>query len=202
MTTNTTAPHLRLILASSSPYRKQQLQQLRLNFDTDAPNIDESALTDEPAETLASRLSLEKAKSLEHKHPNSIIIAGDQTAAFKGKIFGKPGTKENAIAQLHAFQSNSVMFYSGVSVLNTSLQRYLRQTIATRVTFRPLTTAQIERYIEIEAPLDCAGSFKCEGLGVSLFSAVESLDPNALMGLPLISLNMMLADMGIDTLGA
>lgn len=196
MTTNVA----QIILASSSSYRKKQLEQLGLAFCVQAPNCDESPLIGESAQHLAQRLSREKAHSLAHDYPQHIIIGGDQTAECRGEILGKPITEEKAIEQLHACNGKLVTFYSGVAILDSHSGELIEETVATHVHFRQLTHAQIEYYVKVDQPIYCAGSFKCESLGIALFSKIESDDPSALIGLPLIKLSEMLGVMGVDVL--
>ncbi|VUD56579.1 Maf-like protein YceF [Thalassocella blandensis] len=189
-----------ILLASSSEYRKKQLFQLGLPFESASPHCDERALAGETPKDLALRLSREKAHSLASEYPSHIIIGSDQTAACNGVLLGKPLTEDNAIAQLAMCRGQTVEFFSGICALNTSTGRELADTIRTSVKFRNLSDAQIRAYIQREQPLYCAGSFKCESLGISLFESINSEDPSALIGLPLIRLNHFLIDFGIDVL--
>ncbi len=179
---------LSLILASSSPYRRQLLEKLGLAVLQQAPDIDETPRENEqPAET-ARRLSLAKARALAATHPNALIIASDQVAELEGQALGKPGTPANAKAQLQACSGKTVHFHTGLCLLNTLNHTYQLSVEPFSVNFKTLSEAQIERYIERESPLDCAGSFKSEGLGIALFSSLTGSDPNSLIGLPLIRL--------------
>lgn len=189
-----------IVLASSSSYRKKQLSQLGLTFRDQAPNCDESPLIGESAQHLAQRLSREKAHSLAHNYPQHIIIGSDQTAECSGEILGKALSEEKAIEQLQLCNGKLVTFFSGIAVLNSNSGKLLEETVATHVHFRQLTHAQIEYYVRFDNPIYCAGSFKCESLGIALFSKIESEDPSALIGLPLIKLSEMLTAVGVDVL--
>lgn len=179
---------MHLILASTSPYRKEMLQRLLNNFDCAPPACDETPHEGESPEGLAKRLSIEKAESLIALHPNCWILGSDQTACIEGRLLGKPGHREAAIEQLLRASGQSVTFYSGLALINSTTRIQMHSVIKTRVHFRLLSRQQIERYIDRELPFDCAGSFKMEGLGISLFTRIESDDPTALIGLPLIQL--------------
>ncbi len=189
-----------IVLASSSQFRKKQLEQLNLPFISISPKVDETPLSNEIPRDLALRLSKEKALSLQQEYHNHVIIGADQTAEIEGQTLGKPLTLENAVKQLRLCQGKEVIFYSGVCVLDSAKNKVTVDTVETRVRFRDLSTQQIQHYVTTDQPLYCAGSFKCESLGISLFSKIESIDPSALVGLPLIRLNQMLFDAGIDVL--
>ncbi|WP_444893643.1 Maf family protein [Microbulbifer sp. TRSA001] len=190
-----------LILASSSPYRRTLLQQLGIPFQQDSPHIDEAPQAGEAPAALALRLATEKARTLAGRHPKSLIIGSDQVASCDGQILGKPGSRERAIAQLQACNGKKVIFHTGLSLLNSASGEQLGDTETFTVYFRQLSTEQIERYVELEQPYDCAGSFKVEGLGIALFERLEGADLNTLVGLPLIRLTDMLNHFGIDPLG-
>jgi MAF protein len=183
---------LPLLLASSSAYRKQLLEKLQLPFTCASPDIDESIRLDESPHNYVQRLAIEKAKALKDDYPNHIIIGSDQCAVLEANgqqhVLGKPHTVENAIQQLSQASGQSVTFFTGLCVYNSATQREMSLVEPFIVHFRNLTLPQIERYIDQENPLDCAGSFKSEGLGIRLFSALEGRDPNSLIGLPLIAL--------------
>lgn len=185
-----------LILASTSRYRAELLQRLGLPFTCLRPEVDETATPGEAPQALALRLACAKAAAIAATRPSAVVIGADQVAALDGGVLGKPGSRERAIAQLRAQSGHSVEFLTAVAVLSPALgtQTHVDRT---RVCFRQLETAEIERYVDAEPALDCAGSFKCEGLGISLFSAIESEDPTALIGLPLIALRAMLAAAGL-----
>lgn len=190
-----------LILASSSPYRKQLLERLRLPFECDSPNIDESPYLDETPEKLVKRLAYEKAITIGRaSSPNYVVIASDQVATLDGLILGKPHTVFNATQQLLQFSGRKVSFLTSLCVLNNASQSYDIEVESYHVHFRALSIEEISHYISMEMPLDCAGSFKCEGLGVCLFEKMEGDDPNSLIGLPLIALSRLLKKHGINPL--
>jgi MAF protein len=189
---------LPLVLASSSPYRRELLARLRLPFSWSAPAIDESRQPDEDAESLVRRLSEEKARALSSSFGNHLIIGSDQVAVLGQQILGKPHSFERAREQLLAASGNSVTFLTGLTLLNSATGQQQTDCIPFTVHFRPLSEAQITRYLQAEQPFDCAGSFKAEGLGVSLFRSTEGSDSNSLIGLPLIRLVDMLHAAGID----
>ncbi|MAC46756.1 MAG: septum formation inhibitor Maf [Oceanospirillum sp.] len=191
---------LSLVLGSSSRYRKQLLDKLGIPFIQDSPDIDETPQADENAAALVERLAIDKAKALADKHPNSLIIGSDQVATFSGRIIGKPHTKDNAKSQLMQFSGQSVTFLTGLCLYNSQTGVHQSLVEPFNVHFKELTERQVERYIEQEQPLDCAGSFKSEGLGITLFSQLEGRDPNSLIGLPLIALTEMLINEGMDPL--
>lgn len=186
-----------LVLASTSRYRRELLERLQLPFESAPPHTDETPGTDEPAERLVRRLAEAKARALAGSHPQHLIIGSDQVATLDGRIIGKPHTTANACAQLRAASGRSVTFLTGLCLLNSQTGHCQVDCIPFTVHFRPLSDAQIERYIELEQPLDCAGSFKSEGLGISLFSRTEGCDSTSLIGLPLIRLTDMLLSEGI-----
>ena len=187
-----------LVLGSTSPFRRELLQRLGLAFDTAAPQIDESRATGESPEELVSRLALDKARAVAADHPGALIIGSDQVAVIDGAILGKPGNRENAISQLLQASGKVVTFHTGLCLLNAANDTAQAVVEPFRVHFRSLSRAQIERYLDREQPYGCAGSFKSEGLGISLFSRLEGNDPNALIGLPLIRLVEMLEREGIN----
>ena len=195
---------LPLLLASSSTYRKQLLEKLQLPFSCASPNIDESKHPSESPSDYVQRLAIEKAKALQDKYPNHIIIGSDQCAVLEingqQQILGKPHTVENAIQQLNQASGQHVLFLTGLCVYNSKNQQCDSLVEPFSVYFRELTLPQIERYIEQEKPLDCAGSFKSEGLGIRLFKALEGRDPNSLVGLPLIALVDLLEQHGVQVL--
>ncbi|PJI49862.1 MAG: septum formation inhibitor Maf [Pseudomonas sp.] len=186
---------LPLILASSSPYRRELLQRLRLPFECASPDIDETPLPGESAEHLVRRLAESKARTLAQHYPNHLIIGSDQAAVCSGRILGKPHDIERATEQLRAASSESVSFLTGLCLLNSQSGKAQISCVPFTVHFRDLDDARIRRYLEAEQPFDCAGSFKAEGLGVSLFRATEGEDATSLVGLPLICLvDMLLAE--------
>ncbi|MFM5192890.1 Maf family protein [Aeromonas media] len=189
--------HTSLILASTSRYRKALLEKLGQPFLCASPEIDETPLPGEPAEALVSRLAHAKASAITRQHDQGLIIGSDQVCVCDGRILGKPGTVDNAVAQLMMAQGKSVTFYTGLCVLNAANGRVEQLVEPFTVHFRSLDEAALRRYVKAELPLDCAGSFKCEGMGIVLFKALEGRDPNALIGLPLIGLIELLARHGI-----
>ncbi len=186
MTTLTSYPGL--VLASGSRYRRELLERIGLSVQIDPPHIDESALPGETPAALAERLSTEKALAVASRHSNSLIIASDQVADLNGQALGKPGTAEAARQQLRACSGQKVVFHTGLCLINTQTLQQQRCVEPFAVSFRELSDDEIHRYVECEPALDCAGSFKSEGLGITLFSALSGNDPNALVGLPLIKL--------------
>lgn len=190
-----------LILASSSPYRKQLLERLHLDFICISPDIDETAKSNETAHDLVNRLAYEKASAVNKMHADSaIIIASDQIALLNTDILGKPHTTENAIKQLSQFSGKKVTFLTSLCVLNNNTGQHDSAIDEYHVFFRNLTQTEIANYIRIESPLNCAGSFKCEGLGATLFSKMEGNDPTSLIGLPLIMLSNLLRKHDINPL--
>ena len=187
----------RLVLASGSAYRARQLSQLGLMFETLRPDINESPLPGEAPVATAARLSEAKARAVAALAPAAWVIGSDQTADCDGQLLGKPGTVERACAQLEQMSGKTVLFHSGLCLLSPSGQA-ATAVVPTEARFRVLGTNEIAAYIRKEQPLDCAGSFKVEGLGISLFEAVQSDDPSALIGLPLIALSQMLREAGLN----
>ncbi|MCZ8106156.1 MAG: Maf family nucleotide pyrophosphatase [Burkholderiaceae bacterium] len=189
--------HPPLILASTSPYRRELLQRLRIPFETVAPGVDEIPQPGETPAALARRLSLEKARAVAVRRPGALVIGSDQTATLDGvATIGKPGTHTRAIAQLRAASGRALVFHTGLCVWRPDGEPLL-ECVDTRVRFRTLTDDEIERYLWAETPYDCAGSAKSEGLGVTLLDAQEGPDPTALIGLPLIRLAAMLREAGL-----
>lgn len=180
----------RLILASTSPYRRELLSRLRLPFDTVRPQVDEAALPGESPRVLAQRLAAAKAAAVAGNRtdawPNAWVIGSDQVAELDGRTIGKSGGRDAALAQLRAMSGRGVAFHTA-SCLRHGDGRRFDALDTTTVRFRDLSEAEIARYLDAEQPFDCAGSFKCEGLGIALFEAIESADPTALIGLPLIA---------------
>ena len=185
-----------IILGSTSIFRKALLEKLNLPFKQVSPLIDETPLEDESPLEMVKRLSLEKAQAISKESPDSIIIGSDQTAVFNNQPIGKPHTFENAVKQLSDFSGLSITFYTGLAVINGKSQQTFEAMDITTVHFRKLSLEVIQNYIEIEQPLKCAGSFKSEGLGITLFEKISSNDPNALIGLPLIELTSIFYKMG------
>ena len=189
---------LPLILASSSPYRRELLARLHLPFDWASPDIDERRLDDEPAVDLVKRLAREKAHALAGRHPTHLIIGSDQVAVLGEQILGKPHTFDKACEQLLAASGNHVTFLTGLALLNSATGECQVDCVPFSVHMREVTLPRIERYLRTEQPYDCAGSFKCEGLGVSLFQSTHGSDATSLIGLPLIRLVDMLTTEGVD----
>ena len=187
-----------LILASSSPYRRELLARLQLPFDCQAPNIDESRQPNEPADALVRRLAEAKARALSPQHPHHLIIGSDQVAVLDDHVLGKPHTFERAQQQLRAASGRSVTFLTGLALLNSASGQCQVDCVPFTVHFRTLDDALIQRYLQLEQPYDCAGSFKSEGLGISLFRSTEGSDATSLIGLPLIRLVDMLLNAGIE----
>lgn len=187
----------RLVLASGSRYRAGQLSQLGLTFETIRPDVDESPRPNETPADLARRLSEAKALAVATQRPASWVVGCDQTADCDGHLLGKPGTVALACAQLERMSGKQVTFHSGLCLRSPTGESQLA-VVATEVQFRRLSPTEIASYIRKEQPLDCAGSFKVEGLGISLFDAIRSDDPSALVGLPLIALCRMLRQAGMN----
>ncbi len=188
--------HTLLILGSTSPFRKELLQRLNLDFTTDSPDIDETPWQDESPENYVIRLSLEKAKAVAKRYKNALIIASDQCSILNGEIRGKPGNHENAVRQLTESSGKRVSFLTGLCLYDCSDDSYQLDMVPFHVDFRDLSASEIESYLQAEQPYGCAGSFKSEGLGVTLFKRLEGEDPTALIGLPLIKLSEMLRNKG------
>lgn len=190
----------RLLLASTSPYRKMLLEKLQLPFDCAAPQVDETPLPGESAEALVLRLAAAKAQALALAYPEHLIIGSDQVCVIDGNITGKPHTEENARAQLRQASGQAVTFYTGLALYNGRSKQLQALCDPFHVHFRALSEAEIAAYVRLEQPLNCAGSFKSEGLGIALFDRLEGRDPNTLIGLPLIALLEMLRAEGINPL--
>lgn len=189
---------LPLLLASSSPYRRELLTRLRLPFTWASPDLDECRQHDEPAVELVRRLAQQKAQALAASHPDHLIIGSDQVAVLGEEILGKPRTFERACEQLLACSGQQVTFLTGLALLNSATGHCQVDCVPFTVTLRTLNQAQVERYVSAEQPLDCAGSFKAEGLGVSLFQSTHGCDGTSLIGLPLIRLVDMLHKEGVQ----
>jgi len=194
---NTPTSSLPIILASTSPFRRELLDRLNLAFETAAPDVDESRLENETAEALVRRLSESKARAIGASQAG-LIIGSDQVATVDGEILGKPGTHARAKDQLRQLSGRSVLFLTGLCLLNSVTDELQLDVIPFRVQFRELDAARIERYLQHDQPYNCAGSFKSEGLGITLFERMQGDDPTALIGLPLIRLSEMLRQTGIS----
>lgn len=190
----------KLVLASSSPYRRALLEKLSIPFAFHAPDIDETPLAGEDAAQMVQRLAIAKAQALAEHYPRHLIIGADQCCVLDGQIAGKPLTQANAIAQLTRARGKAVTFYTGLALLNSASGRLQACTEPFVVHFRALEDAEIAGYVHLEQPLHCAGSFQCEGLGIALFEALEGRDPNTLIGLPLLALADMLRREGVNPL--
>ncbi len=189
-----------LVLASTSIYRSQLLQRLQIPFQTAAPDVDETAFSDESANETAWRLSREKAAAVASHYPQALIIGSDQVVLLGEQRMGKPLTHDNAVQQLRAMRGHSVVFHTGLTLLNARTGAMQSEVVENRVTFRNLSDDEIESYLRKEQPYHCAGSVKSEGLGIALISRMEGDDPNALIGLPLILLVSMLRQQGVPVL--
>ena len=186
-----------LVLGSTSPFRKELLKRFNLEFIVDSPDIDETPLKNEAPEAYVRRLSLAKAQAVAKNHANALIIASDQCSVLNGVIRGKPGNHENAIKQLRESSDQRVSFLTGLCLYNTSDNSYQLDLVPFHVDFRALSAKEIESYLLAEKPYSCAGSFKSEGLGITLFKRLQGDDPTSLVGLPLIRLSEMLRNQGI-----
>lgn len=193
---NSAPPSLPLVLASTSPFRRELLARLGIRFETAAPNIDESPLQDETPNALVRRLSEAKARAV-GAGCNGLIIGSDQVATTGTEILGKPGTHERAAAQLQQLSGKRVTFHTGLCLLNSASGALQLDVVTYGVVFRQLDAERIERYLQHDRPYNCAGSFKSEGLGITLFERMEGDDPTALIGLPLIRLTSMLGAAGM-----
>lgn len=190
----------KIVLASSSPYRRELLAKLHLDFSWQSPDIDESAKPGEAPQRLVARLAEEKARAIAKQHGDALIIASDQVAVLDGQILGKPGDHINAVRQLNAASGNEVRFLTSLALLNSASGRVQVEVVPFTVHFRQLSQGEIENYLRKEQPYNCAGSFKSEGLGIALFERLEGDDPNTLIGLPLIRLVRMLRNEGVEVI--
>ena len=190
-----------LVLASTSPYRRELLERIGIPFETASPNVDETVVDGETPEQLVKRLAEAKARAVAETYPGALVIGSDQVAVLDNQILGKPGNHETAVQQLSNASGKKVLFLTGLCLLNTKTGKTQINVDKFSVEFRQLTSSQIENYLQREKPYNCAGSFKSEGLGISLFKKMDGDDPNALIGLPLISLINMLSVEGLDVLG-
>ncbi|HET7612131.1 MAG TPA: Maf family nucleotide pyrophosphatase [Rhodanobacteraceae bacterium] len=186
----------RIVLASTSRYRAELLRRLLDDFEQSAPEVDEQALPGETPATRAGRLAAAKASAVAGGVGEALVIGSDQVAALEGRVLHKPGTIENAREQLRASSGNVVDFFTGLCVIDSTGGQAWKALDHTRVAFRDLEDAEIDRYLARERPFDCAGSFKSEGAGIALFERIESEDPTALVGLPLIALSRLLRQAG------
>jgi MAF protein len=191
-----------LVLASTSPFRRELLGKLGLGFDTASPDIDESPRPGEDAKQLVERLAEAKARAVAETYPDALVIGSDQVAVLDGAILGKPGGRARAVEQLTRASGRTVVFQTGLCLVDAATGRARTLCEPFRVHFRNLTPAQIDAYLDREQPYGCAGSFKSEGLGIALFERLDGADPNALIGLPLIRLIDLLTAEGVEVLGA
>lgn len=186
----------KIILASGSKSRLSLLKRLRIDFEVCVPGIDETPRPQETIEQLVERLALEKAQAVRKTRPESLIVASDQAACVKGRILGKPADADAAHAQLKLCSGTAVRFHTSLCLLDAAISRQSISTVTTTVYFRQLAADEIRRYVERDTPFDCAGSFRSESLGITLFERIESEDPTALLGLPLMTLSAMLRHAG------
>jgi len=189
-----------LILASTSRYRRELLQRLRVPFEVVSPGVDEAALAGEPPAELARRLSRAKAQAVAAAHPRAVVIGSDQVCDLDGVAIGKPGSHEGAVQQLQRLSGRTAVFHTSVCVVRRDLGYECEASAPVVVRFRALSSEEIEHYLRTEQPYDCAGSAKCETSGIALLEAIESDDPTALVGLPLIRTARLLREAGIDPL--
>lgn len=187
----------KIILASSSPFRKQLLDRLRLDFECHSPNIDEAVAAGETAVDYVCRLAQAKARAVAEIYPQAVVIGSDQCVLLQGEILGKPGSHDNALKQLKQAQGKTVVFHTAVCVLNLASGFQAVEEVPCEVVFRKLTDTQLAHYLRVEQPYHCAGSFKSEGYGACLFSKMRGDDPSALIGLPLLRLINMLENAGV-----
>lgn len=190
----------RLVLASTSPYRRQLLERLHVPFAVANPHVDETAQPGESPEALCLRLAIAKARAVAADFPDALIVGSDQVAELDGRALSKPGDHANAVAQLRAMRGRSIRFLTAVAVHDAAAGRTLSRVVPTEVAFRDYADAAIERYLAIDRPYDCAGSAKSESLGIALIRSLHGDDPNALIGLPLIALVDLLAEHGAPVL--
>ncbi len=188
---------MKLILASSSPYRRELLARLMIPFEVMVPDVDEAPIPGEAPQALVERLAIAKAQAVARQHADTLVIGSDQVAVYDGKIVGKPLTHDRAVEQLRIASGKAVTLYTGLALIDSASGRVQNEVIPFRVVFRALTDSQIENYLRKEQPYHCAGSVKSEGLGIALLERFEGDDPNALIGLPLIRLVRMLEREGL-----
>jgi septum formation protein len=194
------APARRIVLGSTSPYRRELLSRLRLPFDSARPDVDETPQPGESPAALASRLALAKAREVARRYPDAVVIGSDQVADLDGEPLGKPGTHERAVVQLQRMRGRTVVFQTAVAVVCLATGFEALDTASVRVLFRHLDDGEIQRYLLAEQPYDCAGSAKSEGLGIALLERIDNDDPSALVGLPLIRTCHMLRAAGVTLL--
>ncbi len=193
---------MQLVLASTSPYRRELLARLGVPFEVASPDVDETPLAGESPDETAQRLSLLKAQAVAEKYPDALIIGSDQVALLEGVQLGKPGTHEKAVAQLQSMRGKALEFHTALTLLNARTGSVQTANVPVRLVMRHYSDAQIENYLRRDQPYNCCGSAKSESLGIALIARFETEDPNALVGLPLIKLVEMLANEGLDVLAA
>jgi len=191
---------MKLVLASTSPYRRELLARLGVPFEIASPDVDETPLTGEKPDVTAQRLSVLKAQAVAEHFPNALIIGSDQVALLEGRQLGKPGTHEKAVAQLQSMRGKTLEFHTALTLFNSSTRTVQTANVPVRLVMRDYTDAQIEAYLRKDQPYNCCGSARSESLGIALIARYETEDPNALVGLPLIKLTEMLANEGMDVL--
>ena len=192
---------LKLVLASTSPYRRELLARLGIAFEVAAPDVDETPLPGESPDETAQRLSVLKAQAVARQYPDALIIGSDQVALLEGVQLGKPGTHEKAVAQLRSMRGKALEFHTALTLFNARTGNLQTTNVPVRLVMRKYTDAQIENYLRRDQPYHCCGSARSESLGIALIARFETEDPNALIGLPLIKLTEMLAREGLDVLG-
>ena len=191
---------MKLVLASTSVFRRQLLDRLQLTYETDSPAVDEAPLADEALDQMVIRLAIAKARAVAARHPNALIIGSDQSAELDGRKLGKPGGYDQAFMQLQQASGKRIVFKTGLCLLNSQTDQMQTACVDYTVVFRRLSDTQIDAYLKRDQPWQCAGSFKSEGLGIALFERFEGDDPTALIGLPLIQLTAMLEQQGLHVL--
>ncbi|MEW6678399.1 MAG: Maf family nucleotide pyrophosphatase [Pseudomonadota bacterium] len=191
---------MQLVLASTSPYRRELLARLGVPFEAAAPDVDETPLAGESPDATAQRLSVLKARAVAEKFPDALIIGSDQVALLEGKQLGKPGSFDRAVEQLQAMRGKALEFHTALTLLNAATGHTQTAVVPVRLVMRNYTDAQIAAYLHKDQPYNCCGSAKSESLGIALIARYETEDPNALVGLPLIKLTEMLANEGLDVL--
>jgi len=189
-----------IVLASTSKYRRELLTRLGLAFDVVSPGVDETALASEVPQETSRRLAEAKSRAVSERFPQAIVIGSDQVAVLEGLPLGKPGNHANARRQLAAMRGKEVVFHTALCLAHAASGRTITRVVPYRVRFREYSDQQIERYLQREQPYDCAGSARCEGLGIALIAEMRGDDPNALIGLPLIALTEMLGELGVSVL--
>jgi septum formation protein len=189
-----------IVLASTSRYRRELLERLRLAFDVEAPQVDEASLEGEAPRATALRLAIAKAEVVQSRRPGTVVIGSDQVAEIDGAALGKPLSHSAALAQLERMQGKQVVFHTALAVIGPRPEALQADNVPTTVLMRTLPRAALERYLRLDEPYDCAGAAKIESLGIALVASVESTDPTALIGLPLIRLTEMLANAGVEIL--